>query len=174
MTKKKGVVWVSTVLYILISLAIIGIVIAALTPRINSAKDKATIEQTMIMLNSLDSTITQVNQVQGTKLENNFKMARGLLTIDASNNKILWQLDNSAYKYSEPKVPVAVGNILAYTEQSQAGWKVTLTMKYENMDIRFNNSDTEHILQPAETPYKLWIENKGAVSGKNQIDLSVS
>jgi len=174
MTKKKGVVWVSTVLYILISLAIIGIVIAALTPRINSAKDKATIEQTMIMLNSLDSTILQVNQVQGTKLENNFKMARGLLTIDANKNEISWQLDNSAYKYSEPGVLVTVGNIGAYTEQSQAGWKVTLTMEYNNMDIKFNNTDSEHILQPAETPYKLWIENKGSVHEMNQIDLSVS
>jgi len=166
---KKGVVWVSTVLYILISLAIIGLVIAAVTPRINSAKDKATVEQTIVMLQDIDSTINRASQVQGTKLENDFKMSRGMLTIDPKKDTITWELNNSAYQYSEPGVKIKIGKIDALTTKALAGWNVMLMLNYSNLNITFNNQKTTtKILQPAEVPYKLWIENKG----NNQIDIT--
>ncbi|MGB9707967.1 MAG: hypothetical protein ACPLXC_01405 [Candidatus Pacearchaeota archaeon] len=156
---KKGAVWVSTVLYILISLAIIGMVIAAVTPRINSAKDRATIEQTIIMLDNLDSTIQQVSQVQGTRLKSEFKMSRGFLSIDPTNEKIIWQLNNSVYKYSEPGVPINISNIEVLTTAAAGGqgWNIQLTLAYPTL----NFISTVETLQPAEVPYKLWIENKG-------------
>ena len=166
---RVGAVWVSTVLYILISLAIIGMVIAAVTPRINSAKDKATIEQTIIMLDSLDSTIQQVSQVQGTKLKSEFKMSRGLLSIDAANDRIVWHLNNSVYKYSEPGVPINISNIQVLTTRAAggSGWNIELKLDYKNkLDI----TSTVSLLQPAEVPYKLWIENKG----NNLIDISAT
>lgn len=172
MTEKQGAVWVSTVLYILISLAIIGIVIAAVTPRINSAKDKATIEQTIIMLDSLDSTIQKANQVQGTKLKNEFKMSRGLLTINAATNTIKWNLNNSAYKYSEPNVAINISNIQLKTMPAAqgSGWNVELTLNYADIDLLFAGTDSLKTLQPAEIPYKLWIENVG----DNKLNISLS
>ena len=162
---KKGVVWVSTVLYILISLAIVGIVIAAVTPRINSAKDKATIEQTITMLNEIDYAINQASQVQGTRLERDIKMSRGMLTVNPSANTITWTLDNSAYQYSEPNEEVSMCNLMVLTKKSQGGWQVSLTIKYS-----FDITSSLNVLQPSEIPYKLWIENKG----NNIIDISTS
>lgn len=165
--EKQGAVWVSTVLYILISLAIIGMVIAAVTPRINSAKDKATIEQTIIMLDDLDSTIEQVSQVQGTKLKNEFKMSRGILTVNASAETITWRLSNSVYKYSEPNVAINISNIQVLTTNVTGGWDVELKLNYSG---KLNLTSTIATLQPAEISYKLWVENKG----NNVIDISVT
>lgn len=167
--EKRGAVWVSTVLYILISLAIIGMVIAAVTPRINSAKDRATIEQTIIMLDNLDSTIQQVSQVQGTKLKSEFKMSRGFLTIDSTAETIVWQLNNSVYKYSEPDVKINISSIEVLTTNAAGGqgWNIELRLNYKG---NLNLNSTVGNLQPAEVPYKLWIENKG---GKN-ITISTS
>lgn len=172
MVQKQAAIWVSTVLYILISLAIIGIVIAAVTPRINAAKDRATIEQSIIMLDSIDSTIQKVNQVQGTKLKAEFKMSRGLLTINPLTDTIKWQLNNSAYKYSEPDVTINISAIqLKTTKASQGSWNVELMLNYSNkIDIQFGVKT----LQPAEVPYKLWIENVGISNGLNQINITVS
>ncbi|MEM4152795.1 MAG: hypothetical protein QXK80_01610 [Candidatus Pacearchaeota archaeon] len=168
---EKGAIWVSTVLYILISLAIIGMVIAAVTPRINSARDKATIEQSIIMLNELDSTIQKASQVQGTKLKQEFKMSRGFLIIDSINEKITWQLNNSAYQYSEEGVLINVGNIEAKTIKAANGWNVALTLNYGNANI--NLTSEIKMLQPAEIPYKLWIENVG-LDNTNKIILNIT
>ncbi len=168
--EKRGAIWVSTVLYILISLAIVGMVVAAVMPRINSAKDKATIEQSIMMLDSIDSTVQQVSQVQGTKLKNEFKMSRGLLTINAAKNETIWQLNNSIYKYSEPGVAINISNIQVTTSKGSSGWNIELKLKYSAINLTFAGGEkTTKVLQPAEIPYKLWVENKGA-----NIDLTIS
>lgn len=155
--KTRGAVWVSTVLYILISLAIIGMVIAAVTPRINSARDKATIEQTIIMLGEFDSTIQRVSEVQGTKLKQEFKMSRGFLVINSTAETITWQLNNSAYQYSEEGETINIGNIEAKTiKATGSGWNVALTLNYST---NINIKSQLRTLQPAEIAYKLWIEN---------------
>ena len=169
---KKGAIWVSTVLYILISLAIIGLVIAAVTPRINSARDRATIEQSILMMDNLDSTIQQVSQIQGTKLSSEFKMSKGTLTIDPAGEKITWRFENSAYKYSEEGAPINISNVQVLTTKSPGGWTVELTLNYKN-SLNITSAITAP-LQPAEVPYKLWIENKGTQQGLIQVDISKS
>ena len=163
---KKAVVWVSTVLYILTSLAIIGIVIAAITPRINSARDRATIEQTILMLDSLDSKIQQASHAQGTRLNIELKLSRGFLIIDSGTEAIIWQLNNSFYKYSEPNIPINISNIQVLTKPSNDKWNIELKLNYHG---KLDLSSSISILQPAEIPYKLWIENKG-----NIIEISIA
>lgn len=170
--KTLGAVWVSTVLYILISLAIIGMVIAAVTPRINSARDKAAIEQSIIMLNEFDSTIQKVTEVQGTKLKQEFKMSRGFLVINSSTEMITWQLNNSAYQYSEEGATIKIGNIEAKTTKAAgSGWNVALTLNYSAANI--NLTSQLKTLQPAEIPYKLWIENAG-LDSNNKIIINIT
>lgn len=167
--KKQAAIWVSTVLYILISLAIIGIVIAAITPRINSVKDKAAIEQSIIMLELIDSKIKEASQIQGTKLKAEFKMSRGFLIINETTDTIVWQLTNSAYKYSEPNVNINITNIQVLTTKAINGWNVELKLNYsEKLNISYTIT-----LQPAEIPYKLWIENIGTENGLNKLNISV-
>ena len=71
---KRGVEWVSTVLYTLISLALIGMLIAALNPRIAELKDSYVISQTVDSLNVLDGTINNARVAEGTTLKYTLQM----------------------------------------------------------------------------------------------------
>ena len=153
---KKAVVWVSTVLYILISLVIIGIVLTAVNPRINSARDKSIIENTIILLNELDENINYANQTQGTKIKKEFKLSRGNLIINAKENKIIWELEKSAYQYSEPGINIKIGKINALTTTEN---KVILTLEY-SYDLQYQKDDKSYIIQAATNPYTLWIEKE--------------
>ena len=54
MRNKKGQVWIETVLYTLIGISLIGLVLAFVTPKINEAKDRAVVEQTINSLSTFD------------------------------------------------------------------------------------------------------------------------
>ena len=56
---KKAQIWIETVLYTLIGLALIGIVLTIVTPKINEQKDRSVIEQSIEALNNFDSKITE-------------------------------------------------------------------------------------------------------------------
>ncbi|MFH1823538.1 MAG: hypothetical protein ABH817_02395 [archaeon] len=147
---KKAVVWVSTVLYILISLAIIGIVLAAVNPRINSSRDKSIIEQTIIILNEIDENINFAAQTPGTRLKYEFKLSRGQIQI--IGNKVIWTLEKSGYQYSEPNMIIKIGKISALTTDEN-----TVILKLEYPGLNFNDL----LIQAASNPYELFIENKG-------------
>jgi hypothetical protein len=56
----NGQVWIESVIYILIGLALIGLVLAFVSPRINMEKDHVVIEQTIESLNILDKKIGEM------------------------------------------------------------------------------------------------------------------
>jgi len=161
MNKIKGVIWVSTVLYILISLAIIAILITAIKPTIDSSRDKAIVEQTIVLLNNVDSAIINANTVAGTRLNREFKIERGILIFDSVHNSIIWELEDSSYKYSEPNVAVNVGNIKALTKKVSSKYGISLTLSYDDINLTYGGKEQEKTFQPAKIPYNLFIENKG-------------
>ena len=161
--EKKGAIWVSTVLYILITIAVLGIAFAALKPEIDKMRDKAIIEQSIGMMNEFDKTIDQVKEVPGTRREIRVVLKKGTLVFDfdGENDKIVWQFDTT-YKYSEPGVGIEIGNIIAKTTKVTGAYSITLTLDYEEkIDIQFNGDDREKITTASELPYTFFIENKG-------------
>ena len=58
--KSKGQIWLETVIYILIGLAIIGLVLEFVTPKINEKRDRIVVEQSVAALNIFDSKIKEV------------------------------------------------------------------------------------------------------------------
>ncbi|UZE94264.1 MAG: hypothetical protein IB618_01695 [Candidatus Pacearchaeota archaeon] len=166
--KKQAVVWVSTVLYILISLAILGIVLAAVQPRIKAARDKAAIDQTVNMLNELDQKIIEVDSsAEGNVRSISLQLKRGILIIDKDEDEIKWTLEDSSYKYSEPGTTIIIGRIKALTEEVPGGFNVTLTLDYQNN----LNITSSLVLQPAEIPYKVFMKNEGLYEKLNQIKI---
>lgn len=164
---KQAVVWVSTVLYILISLAVLGIVLAAVQPKIRAARDKAVIDQTINMLNDFDQKIIEVDHAAAGNIRLvNLQLRKGILTIDDARDIIQWQLEDSGYRYSEPGTEVGVGRIEALTMEVPKGFDVILTLNYSG-DINLVSELTP--LQPAKTPYKIFIKNNGSIGGLNQI-----
>lgn len=159
--EKKGVIWVSTVLYILITIAVLGIAFAALKPEIDKMRDKAIIEQSIGMMNEFDKTINQVKEVSGTRREIRVVLKKGTLVFDfdAEDDKIVWQF-NTTYKYSEPDADIKIGNIIAKTTKVTGAYFITLTLNYDE-NLLYGEDEKEKIITASELPYTFFIENSG-------------
>jgi uncharacterized membrane-anchored protein YitT (DUF2179 family) len=58
MKKRKGQVWIETVIYTLIAFVMIGLVLSYATPKIQELQDQAIIQQSIDMMKQIDSTIS--------------------------------------------------------------------------------------------------------------------
>ena len=170
--KKKGQVWVETVIYTLIALVMIGAVLAFAVPKVQQIQDKAIIEQSINSINDINNVVLSVVQGgAGNKRIVEANIKKGLLKIDGVNDKIDFEME-TGYVYSEPGKNINLGDIQALTEKVTGAYKVTLTASY-NYNITYNGNDEEKIIDQSPTPYKIIIENKGDVSGNTWIDINL-
>jgi type II secretory pathway pseudopilin PulG len=165
-SKKRGQVWVETVIYTLIGLALIGIILAIISPRITEARDRITVEQTIDSLSVIDETINvlidkgpgNVRQIE------EFKMRRGELLIDTNGNNIAFVLNDLKKPYSEPGVLVKIGPVSVLSEEGAKYNPVTLKLDYEGIaDITYSGID---LAEPrkfvaATIPYRFTLKNLG-------------
>ena len=171
---RKGQIWIETVIYTLIGLALIGLVLAIVTPQINEFRDRAVIEQTINSLNVFDSKINEVLAAPGNKRKIDFNMRRGVLYFDTTLDQILYVIEDSRVLYSEPGVPVPIGRINVTTTEGQKRHTVSLLLTY-NHNLTFDGSDLEEVVKFSGTrvPYEFTVENKGFDSpGVINIDIS--
>ena len=169
---RKAQIWVETVIYTLIGLAVIGILLAVVNPKIEKMKDKLVIEQTIESLNNIDSKIKEViSRGPGNKRIVEVKVSKGILLIDSENDRIVWSLD-SGYQYSEPDRTIALGNLKVLTKESTP-YKIELSADY-SADIVYDSMDLQKELSSAENPYTLIIENLGSSGERIKINLEAN
>ncbi len=77
--RKRGQVWVETVIYTLIGIAIIGIVLAVAKPKIEAKKDQVFIEQAIASLGVLDEKLYEVQTATGNRRVVDLKIGKGSL-----------------------------------------------------------------------------------------------
>ncbi len=164
-------VWVETVIYTLIGLAVIGILLAVAKPKIDSMKDKLVIDQSIDALNKINEKIYEVQRSAGNRRVIDLKVAKGKFVIDYDSENpddmLYWEIE-SKNEYSEPGVDVPNGKMIIKTIEANP-WKVTIQIKYA-VDIRFNNQTIgRKELEQSPTPYSLSIENIGTSSEGNLI-----
>ena len=171
MFEKRGQVWVETVIYTLIGLAIIGLVLAVALPKINEKKDEIVIEQAISALGEIDNKIYEVQRASGNRRVVDLEIGSGKVIVDMKKDTIVWILDSS-FPYSEENVPVPLGKINVTTTIGNP-WRVELKLWY-SMDITYDGDNFGvKQLDVAPTPYKLSIENKGKNDDGNiVVDLS--
>ena len=170
MLSKKGVVWVSTVLYILISLAVLSIVLVSVQPMINKSRDKAVLLQSENMLKEIDSTIMEVSDNEGTILNSDVKISRGNLIINSSGDKVMFELKDSGYQYGEENKLVKIGKIYSLTTKISGKWQVLMYIDYSGTyNLTYAGSESSKTLNEGE--YILAFENRN-VSAR-QINLFV-
>ena len=158
--KKQGMVWISTILYTLISLAVIGLLLAVVQPKITQIKDSMVIEQTKTSMSKVDETMLNVKEgAAGMKLYSEFKLGKGSLIISGKNDSIRWTYQPS-YEYSQAGRKIQSGDILMLTEKAGNGYNLTLSMNYD-FNLTVDGSDKDKIIQAASLSYKLWLTNKG-------------
>jgi len=171
-SRKSGQVWIETVIYTLIGLAVIGLVLAVALPKINDKKSEIAIEQSIQALGNIDDKIYEVQRAPGNRRVVNLEISRGKVVIDMAEDSISWVLE-STYPYSEEGMVVPLGR-LNVTTRKGSPWEIELKLGY-SMDIRYENDNSGiKQLDVAPAPYKFIIDNAGRdeVSGNIVIDLS--
>jgi hypothetical protein len=164
MKKRNAQIWVETVLYTLIGLALIGIILAIVTPKINQAKDKTLVEQTIGSLGSWDEKIRELVDKGAGNVRNIpvFTMKRGSLIINSSSDEIIFVVDGLSKPYSEIGYPIREGNIVITSYQDKKTSYVELVLDYSNVaNITYEGEDQIKKFTAATTAYSFSIKNLG-------------
>jgi type II secretory pathway pseudopilin PulG len=171
---RKGQVWIETVLYTLIGLALIGVVLAIASPRINESKDRLVVEQSIEALNTFDQKIFSAldGSAGNIRKVDSFRMKRGSLTIDQGSESIYFVLEDLGKPYSEPGVEVKDGRITILTEELPNSYKVKLTVEYESADIIFEGEPVK-VYSAATTAYSFEVTNLGDSNNDGKAELRI-
>lgn len=166
----KGQVWIETVLYTLISIALIGLVLAFVTPKINESRDRLTIEQALGSMQTLDEKILDAAHGSEGNIRNvrEFSMRKGKLIINSTGNSIDFIISELNVVYSQPDIPIAFGSVEVLTTEGQRTNTVRLRLKYD-FDIVYNGEDELGEFTASTIPYSFSIENRD-----NKIDIRES
>lgn len=169
--KKKGQVWVETVIYTIIGLALIGLVLSIITPRINERQNRIIVEQSIESLEGFDIQIKDVIRSGEGNVRSipAFQLREGEFYIDSPRDSIFLTLDDLSTAYSEPGVSIPYGVMVIRTEETGNRFRTTLLLNYSDVvDITFNEGDTVERVNTASRPYQFRIEN----AGEGVIDIS--
>lgn len=161
---KKAQVWVETVIYTLIGLTLIGLVLGVATPKINRMKDKAAVEQGMVMLNEINSKITAIKEVPGNQREIKLRIKKGRVDFDCGGDKIIFVLEESGLELSEPGEEIAEGDLIIETTEKGRKYDISVTLDYSQrgIDLKYNGNEVTQTLETAASEYKLLVRNNGA------------
>lgn len=172
-SNRRGQIWVETVIYTLIGLAVIGLVLAGALPKIQEKKDSVSIERSIEAMGNIDSKIYGVLSADGSRRVVNLDIKSGALTIDAEQDSIYWVLDSS-FPYSEINEIVPFGKMTILTTE-KGDYEVTIKLEYDEFNLRYDGTDDKKTLIVSPTPYVLAIENSGRdANGKILIELKES
>ncbi len=170
---KRGQVWLETVIYTLIGLAILGLVLAITVPKINELRDRAIIDQTIDSLAILDSKVNEVLAAPGNKRIVEFTMKRGILQFDTQAETVTYEMLDSRTLYSEPGLSIMIGKINVTTIEGDKRHTVRLVLDYSNQNITFGGADLTEIktFSQASIPYRFSVESREFLNGKRVIDI---
>jgi len=158
--KKKGQVWIETVIYLLIAFVMIGMVLAFVKPKIEEIKDNSILDQSVHILEDIEDTITSIGS-PGNKRLVEIGLKKGTFTINSKNNSLIFKMD-SMHLYTEPGIKVEIGNVVAETTKKTRDNLVVLSSNYtESYNFTYNDNKESKILTKASVAYKLIITNEG-------------
>jgi AAA+ ATPase superfamily predicted ATPase len=174
---KRGQVWVETVVYTLIAFVLIGTVLAFIKPKIDELQDKAIIEQSIGIMEEINNVILSTIQGgAGNKRVIEVSIKKGTLTIDGSENEMVFEIESS-YLYSEEGIPINERGVEIITINKGSQNVVNLRNDYsQKYDIAYDG-DVEGIktLSQGSTFHKIFITNLGKEvdSGKWILEVTV-
>ena len=157
----KATVWISAVIYLGIAVTILTIVLSAGMPVIYRIRDRNTIEETKVIMHTLDDAIRDA-AIKGPGNKRGpfvVEINKGDFTIDAENDLIIWNLENSRYLYSQLDTVYTEGNLQILTTNStmQNRYNVKLMLNYSAKNIDINSN-----FKTLMGKYTLYITNYGS------------
>jgi len=168
--EKRGQIWVETVIYTMIMMLMIGAVLAFARPKIQETQDKLIIDNTLEMMQEIDSEISSIARGgSGNKRTISIEIEKGELEINKDdNNMIIFRLKESKSTYSEPGATdgtwggnITIGNVIVKTKKIGKVNEVELKLDYSGEEGYNLEYEGNNILSKSPSPYELSITNKG-------------
>jgi type II secretory pathway pseudopilin PulG len=157
---KRGQVWVETVIYTLIGMAVIGLVLAGALPKINQKRDEMAIENSIQAMTVIDEKIYEVAQAVQNRRVVNLEIKKGSFFVNPAQDTISWRIPSS-FAYSEVGQSVPFGSMNITTTEDGGSYEVELEFSY-NLNFVYENDDfREEQFDAAPTPYRIVFENMG-------------
>ena len=169
--EKRGQVWIETVLYTLIGLALIGLALGFIMPKINQARDKALVDQAVNSMNAFDEKINEaIERGPGNRRETEFSIKKGELYINSSGDEVMLVISGLSKPVSQPDVDIQRGRIKQRSVIEQKANSVYLRMNYR-ANITYSNTDEVKKFTAASLPYNFFIENKGYYNNQTIVNI---
>jgi len=165
--RKRGQIWVETIIYTLIAFAMIGLALAFIKPKIDEIQDRGVIEQSITLLEDIDDVIKGIGD-PGNQRVTEIGIRKGVLKIDAAADKLVFEIESRS-EFSEAGEDYVEGDVLVQTKKIGNLNEVTLTISYSNYNLKYENKDELKLLGKSSTPYKLLISNEGEDDAGNRI-----
>ncbi len=170
--RKKGQIWVETVIYMLVAFAMIALVLAFIRPKIEELRDKAVIEQSIEIMNGIDNLFSEI-LIPGNKRVLEVGIKKGTMVITPSTDTITIEVESS-YAYSEPGEPIFIGDLEVLTEEKGKISLVTITRDYSSeYNLTYQNQEVPKSITKSPVPYKLFITNEGKTGGVTNINIDL-
>lgn len=168
---EKAQIWIETVIYTLVGLSIIAVILAIITPKIQEAKDKAVIDQSLDILDSLSRDIDDIKFAPGNSWPVEIKFDNGRFFIDGATDTIYFLFEENKAQYSEAGTTITRGRVIIRTDKVAKNYVVKLGLNYSGvLNITYKNQDRVQSFQAAAIPYDLVMESKGKTGGLTQIN----
>ncbi|MBI2145412.1 hypothetical protein HYU18_03770 [Candidatus Woesearchaeota archaeon] len=107
---KKGAIWISAVIYVLVGIIVLTIVIEAGIPLIKSLQERGNVNRARNTFASLDQQILDVaKEGQGSQRVVPLEVSEG--TVRVEDNKLRWKIETES-KVVEPRTRVEFGNLV--------------------------------------------------------------
>ena len=173
--KKRGQVWIETVIYTLIALSLITTTLVFINPKIQEMKDSATLSKNLEMMQGIDSRINDIARLgSGNRRKIDMKIGRGELNVDGKEDIIQFDI-KSDFKFSEEGVKIKDRRIIIETNEEGNKYLTSFTLNYTGKyNITFNGNDEVKKIPPSPTFYKLLVVNAGKTGNKTNIDIEIN
>jgi len=171
----RGQIWVETVIYTLIGLAIIGLLLSIVKPSIERKQDEILIDTTRDMMSSIESSIEEARYYGVGNTRNiDVSIKIGELKINSTGDQIIFSV-NSRYKYSQPNEVITLGNLNILTQEKTSTYDVFIWLDYsEILNISWSGAQITQTFQRAPVPHTISATNLGKQEITNLIKIDFS
>ncbi|MBN1386498.1 hypothetical protein JW968_06005 [Candidatus Woesearchaeota archaeon] len=132
---KKGQIWVSAVLYLLITAVVVVLILEGGLPLLSKMSDKATFTRTRDNFINLDQHIIEVAQAEvGTQRAIPLEIRAGELSVE--NDVLKWTMETDA-EIIEPRSEIRLGNLRILSCADVETWENGTHYFMENSNVKF-------------------------------------
>ena len=133
---KRGEIWISVVIYVLIVVVVMLLILEAGLPILNNARDRSSFAKMKETMQILDQQITDIaNEGQGSQRVIHLDVPKG--DVEVSNNKLIWKMETGT-KVLEPRTRVDQGSLIIASDLDVTVAEYASSYILENSRILLN------------------------------------